>query len=195
MIGAVRNDRVASGTFSVLREGARRALIGEITMKPTTLNRWLKPLAWLLVIVLIVMLLIPSELTDEQLAQIQPGMTLVQVKRLLGEPFEGEWSSSSHDSLRRIVELDDANNIGFKLTHYGQFWKPTMTVICSGISEFEEHSIWIGKTHILWVEHNKNVVVNTGMFPITRWGGGFQGCIDSLKHYWKHKGKLSTSPT
>lgn len=50
-------------------------------MSRTTLNRWLKPLACLLVIVLIVILLIPVELTDEQLAQIKPGMTLQDAKR------------------------------------------------------------------------------------------------------------------
>src|SRR5437868_4018361 len=56
-----------------------------LIMKPTTLNRWLKPLAWLLVIVIIIMLLIPAELTDTQLAQIQPGMKIADVKRILGE--------------------------------------------------------------------------------------------------------------
>jgi hypothetical protein len=182
--------------LSALLGHVKNADSSELTMNTTKLNRCLKPLAWILVIVIIVMLLIPAELTDEQLSQIKPGMSILQVKRLLGEPFEGEWSSSSHDGLRRIVELGDANNIGFKLTHYGQFWKPTMTVTCSGVSEFKEHSIWIGKTHMLWVEHNKNIVVNTGIFPITRSAGGFQGCIDSLKHYWKYKGRpVSTSPS
>lgn len=163
-------------------------------MKPTTLNRWLKPLAILLVIVLIVMLLIPADLTDEQLAQIKPGMTMEEVKRLLGGPFEGRWRSSSHDSLRRIVEPGDANNVGFELTHYGQFWKPSMSVRCPGVSEYEEHSIWIGKTHMLWVEHKKDIVVTIGMFPITRYGGGLDGFISSLKYYWKRQtGTLTTS--
>jgi len=166
-------------------------------MKPTRLNRWLKPLAILLVIVIIVMMLIPAELTNQRFAQIKPGMTMMEVKRLLGEPFEGSWRSSSWDSMDRVRKMvEGTNENDFTLTHYGEFWKPTMTVTCSGVSEHEEHSIWIGKTHMLWVEHNKNIVVNTGMFPIKRWGGGYLGCIDSIKHFWKHKGRpVSTSPS
>ena len=65
-------------------------------MKTITCNRWLKLIAWLLVIVIIVMLLIPAELADEQLAQIKPGISIAEVIHLLGEPKKyHEFNSSS----------------------------------------------------------------------------------------------------
>lgn len=158
-------------------------------MNHTTLNRWLKPLAILLVIVLIVMLLIPGELTDEQLAQIKPGMTLAEVKRLLGEPFEGRWSSSS-----MAEPVEGADTWGSRWTHLGQFWKPTISFIHHSSSLNKQYGIWIGKTRLLWVEHDNDIATKTWMFPITRYGGGLEGCISSLKYYWKRQtGTLTTS--
>lgn len=146
-------------------------------MNNTTLNRWLKPLAILLVIVLIVMLLIPAELTDEQLAQIKPGMTLQAAKDLLGDVNEKEWVLTGD----LIMKPD-----GYECTatFKGKFFKPNITVTMKGVSLGHHASTWIGKSHLLWVEHKNGIVMKTCLFPITRTGGGLQGCIDTIKQYW-----------
>jgi len=154
-------------------------------MKPNTLNRYLKLIAWLLVIVLVVMLLIPSELTDEQLAQIKPGMAVQQVKDLLGEPIKAKKSYS-------LAEYD--NHAPMWITHWqyqGKFWHPSIEIIISNdkVAPFwsgspNSSSEWISKHHLLWVQHHNGIVIQTWLFPVKRFGGGIQGCLDTFKEYW-----------
>lgn len=147
-------------------------------MNHSRFNTWLKPLVILLVIVLIVMLLIPAELTNEQLSQVQPGMTLQQVKELLGEPASGSWDLG--------VLVEESDGYRFTLSKKGQFWKPKVSAPVKGMSLSNEHTRWIGQTHLLWVQHDKDIVLKTWLLPITHSGGGLQGCVDSLLEYW-HK--------
>lgn len=149
-------------------------------MKPPSYNRWLDLLKNTLVVAIVVLLLITPELTSEQLAQIKPGMTMKDATNLLGEP--------------RIVKamLHKALSTGgFYIGGWllpGEMWKPTLSaeIPWGTIKEKSEYrtSTWMGKTHLLWVEHNNGIVVNTWLFPITRTGGGLQGCIDTIKQYW-----------
>ena len=145
-------------------------------MKPITYNRRLKLLVWLLVLVIIVMLLIPSELTYVQLAQIQPGMTLEKVKERLGSPVK--------ETLDLGVLHTSPDGFHGKITIKRKFWKPTIDANFNGFSATNKLSIWIGENHLLWVEHQDGIVVKTCLFPITRTGGGIQGCFDTLKDYW-----------
>lgn len=159
-------------------------------MKPTACHRWLQLIVWVWVMVIIVMLIIPGDLTDEQLAQIQPGMTMEQVKSLLGQPFDGAWSFSS------LVEIDPPDGLSYRATHFGHWGKPSYYLRYSGGGMYDDKCIWIGKTRLLSVEHRNGVVTMTWLFPIISAGGGVQGCIDSLRYYWrKSTGTLSTSPS
>src|SRR5262245_19827124 len=120
-------------------------------MKPTTKNRWLKLLAWVLVLVIIVMLLIPLELSNQQLLQVQPGMTMDLVKELLGEPVPDPWDLG--------VLVEEPAGYRFTLKKKGLFWKPTVSAPVTGMSMASlaaGRSRWIGKTHLLWVELENN---------------------------------------
>ncbi len=147
-------------------------------MKSTRSNRWLKLIVGLLVIVIIVMLLIPSEPTYRQLAMIEPGITIEQVKQRLSEPTG------------RLVPISAFSSAGLStITYYmqGHFWKPSISVSVNsteGVSFQKNTLTWIGQSHLLWVEHDNGVVTKTWLFPITRTGGGIQGCINTLKQYW-----------
>lgn len=147
-------------------------------MKPTTKNRWLKLLAWLLVITIIVMLLIPVNLTDKQLEQIKPGMTLEQVHTLLGSSFKGRWMHSNS------IDSKDPDGLVLRSYHYGKWWKPDYHLKCSWDGMSWQHLCWIGQTQLLCVEHDNGIITKTWLFPVTRHGGGLQGCIDTLKDYW-----------
>ncbi|HQR07110.1 MAG TPA: hypothetical protein PLN21_09825 [Gemmatales bacterium] len=140
-------------------------------MKTTTLNRWLKPLAIFLVIVLLVMLLIPSELTDEQLAQIKPGMTILDVQRLLGQ--------------RNGRGFIAASTPGLFWKQDQKWWKPALQAKIEGEAIATGCFIWQNGTLLLSVEHRDGIVTRTWLFPITRSGGGLQGCIDTFKEYWE----------
>ncbi|MFT3881424.1 MAG: hypothetical protein QM703_17385 [Gemmatales bacterium] len=142
-------------------------------MSRTTLNRWLKPLAIVLVIVLIVMLLIPAELTDEQLAQIQVGMQISDMQRSLGQVNGRAMIAASTPGLLWRKEQ--------------RWWKPTLQAKVEGeaIAALGSGcSIWNTDTLLLWVEHHDGVVTKTWLFPITRSGGGLEGCIETIKQYW-----------
>lgn len=149
-------------------------------MTTTRLNRWLKPLAILLVIVLIVMLLIPRELTDAELAQIKPGMTMDEARLLLGEATD-EWNTGTGFLL-------DSNEYRLTLTSKGKFWKPTRSVTVSTengqIVMGQQVSKWHSKNHLLWVQQKNGMVVKTTLLPITCTGGGIEGCIETIKECW-----------
>jgi len=149
-------------------------------MKSFGYKLWFDLLTNTLVVAIVVLLLMTSELTNEQLIRIKPGMTLKQAKDLLGAPFEGNWTSYS-----MAVKLEGTDNFGFKLTHFDKFFNPNLTIVYSGCSLQTPYAHWIGKTHLLWVEHNNGIVTKTWLFPITRSGGGIQGCINTLKNYWR----------
>lgn len=153
-------------------------------MSRTTLNRCLKPLAILLVIILIVMLLIPRELTDAELAQIIPGMTLVEASRLLGNPRsdKAQIIYLSDYPIRHTVDFDQ------EWLLEGRWWKPTLSAIIPrkdvDAKSESPSTTWIGRTHLLWVEHKDGIVTKVWMFRLTRSGGGLEGFMETLREYW-----------
>lgn len=142
-------------------------------MKPTTTNRLLKLLAWLLVLIIVVMLLLPSELTDAQLAQIKPGMPLHVARRLLGQ--ENGYSTIA------------ASTPGIFWMKDRKWWNPSLQAKIEDEATaclFSGGSLWVSNNYLLVVEHHDGIVTKTWLFPITRIGGGLQGCIDTIKKYW-----------
>ena len=154
-------------------------------MKSLGYKLWFDLLTNTLVVAIVVLLLIPTELTDEQLAQIKPGMTVQQVKDMLGEPIKAKKSYG-------LAEY--ANSSPKWITHWqyqGKFWQPSIEIIISNdkVAPFRSSSPnysfeWISKHHLLWVQHHNGIVSQTWLFPIKRFGGGIQGCIDTIKQYW-----------
>lgn len=146
-------------------------------MMNTRSRRWLRLFAWLLVLAIIVMLFIPSELTESQLAQIKPGMSLEQVQRLLGEPAR-EWEhGAGYGPPGHVVRMVFTSN--------GKWAESNLSVTIDADAD-TPHSMqntkWTGANHLLWVEYDdKKLVTKTWLFPIARSGGGFQGCIDTMK--------------
>lgn len=146
-------------------------------MKTTTLNRWLKIVAWLWVTVIVVMLLIPVALTDEQLTQIKPGMTIQQVQQLLGQPCS--------DGVMAGVGASFPGHI-HRWSWRRNWWRQHLYVRIpdNTISSMTLRQSWVGGTSLLLVAHEDGMVTKTWLFPITRSGGGLQGCIDTIKEYW-----------
>jgi hypothetical protein len=142
-----------------------------------------KWLAFVLPSLMIIYLLVPSRLTDSQLAQIKVGMTIHEVEQLLGEPCNKGIISSSSSNKRTSYAS------GWFMM--GEFWQPSLavtfppeTIIAFSDKHIPESSIWFGKEQLLWVEHDNGVVVKTWQFPLRRSGGGLQGCFNSIKKYW-----------
>lgn len=144
-------------------------------MKSTTLNRWLKIVAWLWAMVIVVMLLIPAALTDEQLTQIKPGMTIQQVQQLLGQPCSGG----------RMVGVGTRFQIQ-RWSWRRNWWRQHLSASIPDdtISLMTPVQRWVGGTSLLLVAHEDGMVTKTWLFPITRSGGGLKGCIDTIKEYW-----------
>lgn len=150
----------------------------------STFNRWLKHLVILLVIVLIVMLLIPAELTHEQLGQIKPGMTMTEVKNRLGEP------NVTTETI--IISPDNSGQTQYQFASIwirsGYWSQPTafaqLPEKAIKIESEYATSKWLGKSSLLWIEHDANNVKHVWLIPVTKQGGGFQGCLDTIKDYW-----------
>lgn len=154
------------------------ASVSVIDMKLNTHNRWLKIIIWMQVLVIIVMLAIPAELTYSQLAQVRPGMTLQDAKRLLGEP-------SKKGSIHHVMMNFEVGNYHWE--HAGILWRPTRSASFPVKSaKFAENppSIWVGCSHLLWIQTEGEVIVYVCIAPITCSGGGIQGCMDTIRQYW-----------
>lgn len=149
-------------------------------MKPTT-NRWLKLLLCLWAIVLIVILLTPSDLTYKQLKQINTSMTIPQVYQLLGEPTR-EWIDESENGppgqngQRVLVSKGDWHWRGLRVTINTGPDSPTS----------KQNVKWTGANHLLWIEYAKGKVDGIWLFPLTRTGGGLEGCIDAIRDQWNN---------
>jgi hypothetical protein len=148
--------------------------------------------AAMLAILIVVLLLWPAELTDEQLMQVKPGMKLLQVEKILGEPNESLkamilgycFTPTSHMS-RSSRLFDDR----WLWRRPGKLWVSTLTVhFPCGFKNAPNSSAyyWIGKKSILWVNHEQGMVVTALVVPIERSGGGLQGCFDTVRDYWNN---------
>ena len=146
-------------------------------MKHTIGNCWLKLLAGLLALAIIVMLLIPAELTDEHLSQVKSGMSIQQANQLLGQSCSKAIMGGAVISFPGYVQQWSLRGTWFRQHLFARI--PDNTVpMRSPIQS------WVGKTSILLVAHENGIVTTTWLFPITRTGGGIQGCIDTIKEYW-----------
>lgn len=141
--------------------------------------RWIRVFIWGLVLAIIVALLVPSRPTYDALLTVQPGMTLKQVESQFGKP-----SKMWH---RQIIGVSSGDHTLSILMQSGVFWKSSMSVEIDshvGVSFKPETSLWVGDTHLLWVEHENGVVTKAWLFPITFRGGGVEGCFKSIRDYW-----------
>jgi len=141
--------------------------------------RWDKVIISLLVIVIIVMLLIPAELTYTQLNQVKVGMTLNEAKQLLGE--------SNRRVLFNLPITNPGDTLPIGVQVPGAWWHPTLnaSIPMKQSRLFElTYQTWIGKSHMLLIQAENDIIVVASIAPITCTGGGIQGCIDSLKECW-----------
>lgn len=161
----------------LLSPGLRIVITIEQVMNRTS-TRWLKLLAWVLGIMLLIVVVIPTELTDEQLSRVNPGMTIQDVEQMLGNPCR----SAIVGSITWGNRPDWVNSWYLE----GAWHKPALTAAIPDetILLGDPNQTWVGKKHLLWVEHSNGTITRTWLFPITRTGGGIQGCVETLKNYW-----------
>jgi len=135
-----------------------------------------------MVILIIVMLILPSDLTYAQLNQIKVGMTLQDAVRLLGDPDERAWTTS------RLFDGDKPGEIIWLWTIHGEWGKPTLTTMITYHHKLVQActaSCWVGKTHLLFIHSDDDdAIVNVCIVPIHRTGGGLRSCFDSICEYW-----------
>jgi hypothetical protein len=124
-------------------------------------------------------------LTDEQLAQVKPGMTMEKVNHLIGK------SNVLHGwSVLSIGVPESSEEDTVSMWDQSERWlQPRVEALIPAgnaikMNSLQRASFWVGKSSLLWIEHNQDKVLKVWLIPITKQGGGFQGCINTFREYW-----------
>ena len=143
-------------------------------MKRSCMKLWSTLIINSLVIAILVMLLIPTGLTTDQLRQIHSGMRIAEVKQLLGQ-------ENGHANIA-------ASTPGIFWMKYRRWWNPSLQAkLEAGAEEsllLSGGFAWFNDALLLVVDHHNGIVTKTWLFPLTSTGSGLQGCIDTIKQYW-----------
>jgi hypothetical protein len=131
-------------------------------------------------------------LTDQMLAQIKPGMTVDEVKKLLGEPSR----EYGFDIWTGVFPLpnEGGERHTFQMVTLSSPWLPTLRGEATGMrnpTSFQTSSLndndppslfWVGHNRVLFVRNDTaGKVAAFQVVPVTRSGGGLWGWIISQR--------------
>jgi hypothetical protein len=144
-----------------------------------------------LLIGLLLWLLWPDEfLTQERLDQLQPGMTLEEVKHILGEPITsdayirayGPFSPSFVPSWMQLIPINPWNAHIYVIPNQPL---PTMS---------HPLPVWLGKSKIVMLDFAENKMTARYVYTINRTGGGPWNWIKAKYDNWANPKVTTTTP-